>query len=218
MTSARKAGRAATASSPGRTVVRARNTTGSSSWMSGGSASTTSSARRAIAPSRPPSARYAAKVRTRRSRPASYRASSTNSRSGKDPGSADAASCSTSSSRPRSATLLEAEPGGARRLADDLGDLWAGRRQELVAAEPILQPRETGDFAAAVKEIRSDRRNHPSQSTAGECREKPHQHFARCRLLLRREQLLHLIDGNDQSQLGREPNLRRPPPWRGPGE
>ena len=98
-------------------------------------------------------------------------------------------------------TLLEAEPGGARRLADDLGDLRAGRRQELIAAEPILQPRETGDFAAAVKEIRSDRRNHPSQSTAGECREKPHQHFARCRLLLRREQLLHLIDGNDQSQL-----------------
>ena len=102
---------------------------------------------------------------------------------------------------PSIGTLLEAEPGGARRLADDLGDLWAGRRQELIAAEPILQSRETGDFAAPVKEIRSDRRNHPSQSTAGESREQPHQHFARCRLLLRREQLLHLIDGNDQSQL-----------------
>ena len=36
---------------------QARSTAGNASWMSGGSASTTSSARRAIAPSRPPSAR-----------------------------------------------------------------------------------------------------------------------------------------------------------------
>src|SRR5262245_4633148 len=52
-------------------------------------------------------------------------------------------------------TLLETEPGGAGRLADDLGDLWARRRQQLIAAEPILQPEETGNFVAAAKEIRS---------------------------------------------------------------
>ena len=51
-----------------------------------------------------------AKVRTRRSRPASYSASSTNSRSGNDPGSAAAASCSTSSSRPRSALSSKRSP------------------------------------------------------------------------------------------------------------
>ena len=61
--SLRAAGRAVTFSSPRRTVVRARNTAGNASRVSGRSASTTSSARRAIAPSRPPSARYWAKVR-----------------------------------------------------------------------------------------------------------------------------------------------------------
>jgi hypothetical protein len=49
--------------------------------------------------------------------------------------------------------LLEPQAGRARRLADDLGDFCAGRRQQLIAAKTVLQRRKTRDLTASKIEI-----------------------------------------------------------------
>ena len=64
--------------------------------------------------------------------------------------------------------LLKAQAGGACRLTDDLSDLRAGRRQQLVAAQPVLQRGKARNFTAAVKEIRADRPDHPDEAAASQ--------------------------------------------------
>ena len=60
--------------------------------------------------------------------------------------------------------FLELLASGARRLADDLGNLGPRRGQQFVAAEAIFQRRKSVHLTAPVKEIASDRADDPNKA------------------------------------------------------
>src|SRR4051812_45871244 len=95
------------------------------------------------------------------------------------------------------------QSGCASRFSDDLCNFGACGRQQLVAAQAILQSGETRYFAAAVIEVSSDGANHPYRATSGESRDQSDKFVVRDRFSYHREELFQLINGKDQARLRR---------------
>ncbi len=56
---------------------------------------------------------------------------------------------------------LERQPGGHRRLTNDLPNVGGGRRTEVILPNPVLETHQLGDLAAAPVEIAPQRGDHP---------------------------------------------------------
>src|SRR5262249_52852118 len=102
------------------------------------------------------------------------------------------------------AVLLEAQAGGAGRPPGDLGDLGAARRQELEAAQTVLERGEARDLAATRVEVSPDRADDDDRAAARKSAEETDEGLAGGGARDCRKELFHLVDRKHQADLGRK--------------